>query len=71
MKYIVVSFRNSFFMLMGLQLIVFFYRFLSTGEIDQLRLFVNKDYLILCLRIGGGLFILYFSGYFIVGEKVK
>ena len=53
MKYIVVSFRNSFFMLMGLQLIVFFYRFLSTGEIDQLRLFVNKDYLILCLRIWG------------------
>ena len=54
MKYIIVAFRNSFFMLIGLQLIVFIDRFFSTGEIDQFELFTNKDYLILSLRIWGG-----------------
>ena len=71
MKYIRVAFRNSFFMLIGLQLIVFIDRFFSTGEIDQFELFTNKDYLILSLRIWGALFITYFCGYFIVGEKTK
>ena len=66
-----VAFRNSFFMLIGLQLIVFIDRFFSTGEIDQFELFTNKDYLILSLRIWGALFITYFCGYFIVGEKTK
>ena len=71
MKYIIVAFRNSFFMLIGLQLIVFIDRFFSTGEIDQFELFTNKGYLILSLRIWGALFITYFCGYFIVGEKIK
>ncbi|OOF46637.1 hypothetical protein [Rodentibacter trehalosifermentans] len=63
-----ISFKNSFLMLLGLQLMVYINRFFSKGEIDQFEFFIDKGYLYLCLRVWAALFIIYVSGYFIAGK---